>query len=47
MEKELKQLNDEMSQLNELNNQCVDFITEDKIQKALGLLKKAESTLEV
>jgi hypothetical protein len=44
---EVKQLNHEMLEINEINNQCVDLITEDKIAKALVLLKKAESTLEV
>ena len=44
---EVKQLNDEMSEINEINNECVDLISEDKIAKALLLLKKAESSLEV
>jgi hypothetical protein len=44
---EVKQLNAEMTELNEINNQCVDMIGEDKVAKALVLLKKAEGTLEV
>jgi hypothetical protein len=47
MDKELKQLTEDMEQINQYNNQSVDLINEDKITKALSLLKKAESMLEV
>ncbi len=35
-----------LRKINEINDQCVDLILEDKIEDALTKLKKAESSLE-
>jgi tetratricopeptide (TPR) repeat protein len=47
MDDDLKQLTEEMEELNHLNNQCVQLINDEKIDKALKHLKKAENKLEV
>jgi hypothetical protein len=47
MNEELQQLPEEMKQLNHLNNQCVELMNNENIEKALKQLKKAEHLLEV
>jgi hypothetical protein len=47
MEKEMKQLTDDMDKINNLNEKVVKLITANEIDKALKELKKCESHLEV
>ena len=47
MDEELRRLTPEMEKLNQLNNHCVQLINDEKFDKALKQLKKAETILEV